>query len=307
MTDINTNNEIVGNTTVAETPDEEALRLAKELEKTQITDSDMDNVRRNLFGNGSTNTTIPASVSQGMMSHLFDGKSGFKTWQEKMRYYLVSINMERYLPEDPPIVPQGTTYVYTVGGMDTWAQGDYCCKGLILNRLLNDLFDLYSKAKSSKTLWLTLENKYKTDESRMQRFSTAKFLNFKMVDSKPIMEQVEALQRICQEIELEGMSICNVFKTNCLIEKLPPGWSDFKNYLNFKRKAMTFDDLIRRLMIEGNNRGAHAGAQNQGHDVNVAEHKAKLKGKGKGFSIPQKNLKVSSSTNFKKSNAERKF
>ncbi|CAD5318399.1 unnamed protein product [Arabidopsis thaliana] len=234
-------------------------------------------VRRNLFGNGSTNTTIRPSASQGMMPDLFDDKSGFKTWQDKMRYYLVSINMKRYLKEDPPIVLQCTTDVYTVGGMDTWAQGDYCCKGLILNRLVNDLFDLYSKAKSSKTLWLTLENKYKTDESGMQRFSTAKFLNFKMVDSKPIMEQVEALQLIFQEIELEGMSIYNVFKTNCLIEKLPPGLSDCK-YLNFKR-----------------------------HDVSVAEHKSKLKGNGKGFSIPQKNLKVSSTTNFKKNNPERKF
>jgi len=199
-------------------------------------------VRRNLFGNGSTNTTIRSSASQGMMPDLFDDKSGFKTWQDKIRYYLVSINMERYLKEDPPIVLQCTTDVYMVGGMDTWAQGEYCCKGLILNRLVNDLFDLYSKAKSSKTLWLTLENKYKTDESGMQRFSTAKFLNFKMVDFKLIMEQVEALQLIFQEIELEGMSIYNIFKTNCLIEKLPPGWSDFK-YLNFKRKAITSDDI----------------------------------------------------------------
>ncbi|XP_010445883.1 PREDICTED: uncharacterized protein LOC104728619 [Camelina sativa] len=159
--------------------------------------------------------------------------------------------MERYLTEDPPTLPQGATNVYVVGNFIT--------------------------------LWLALENKYKTDESGMQKFSNTKFLNFKMVDPKPIMEQVEALQRIFLEIELEEMSICNVFKMNCLIEKLPPGWSDFKHYLNFKR------------------------AQNQGHDVHVVEHKAKLKGKGNRIFIPHNTLKASSATNFKKSNLERKF
>nr|AAD25832.1 putative retroelement pol polyprotein [Arabidopsis thaliana] len=128
----------------------------------------MENMRQNLFSNGSTHTAIPPSASQGMM--------------------LYFINMERYLTEDPPTVPQGTTNVYAVGSMNTWAQGDYCCKGLILNRLVHDRFGLYNKSKSSKTLWLALENKYKTDESGRQRFSTTKFLNFKMVDSKQIME-----------------------------------------------------------------------------------------------------------------------
>ncbi|XP_010445316.1 PREDICTED: uncharacterized protein LOC104727963 [Camelina sativa] len=235
--------------TPVETPAELALRLAKELENTKLTDS-------------------------GMMPDKFDGKAGFKTWQNKMRYYLASMNMERYLTEDPPTLPQGDTDVYVVGSMDSWAQGDYCCKGQILNRLVNDLYDLYSMYKTSKALWLALETKYKTDESGMQKFSTTKFLNFEMVDSKPIMEQVEALQRIFQEIDLEGMSICNVFKTNCLVEKLPPGWSNFKHYLNFKRKAMSLDDLIHRLRVEDDNRGAHSDAQNQGHDVHVAEHKA---------------------------------
>jgi len=187
-TGINTNSEVVDTPTVLETPDEIALHLAKELEKTQIDDSGMENMRQNLFSNGSTHTAIPPSASQGMMLYLFDGKAGFKTWQDKMHYYLVNINMERYLTEDPPTVPQGTTDVYAVGSMNTWAQGDYCCKGLILNRLVHDRFGLYNKSKSSKTLWLALENKYKTDESGRQRFSTTKFLNFKMVDSKQIME-----------------------------------------------------------------------------------------------------------------------
>ena len=47
-----------------------------------------------------------------------------------------------------------------------------------------------------------------------------------------------------------------------VIEKLPPVWKDFKNYLKYKRKEMSIEDLVVRLRIEEDNResdkkGAH--------------------------------------------------
>ncbi|XP_070667957.1 uncharacterized protein [Malus domestica] len=38
------------------------------------------------------------------------------------------------------------------------------------------------------------------------------------------------------------------------IEKLPPSWKEFKNYLKHKRKEMTLEDLIVRLRIEEDNK-----------------------------------------------------
>ncbi|KAK5802498.1 hypothetical protein PVK06_030095 [Gossypium arboreum] len=40
-----------------------------------------------------------------------------------------------------------------------------------------------------------------------------------------------------------------------IIEKLPPTWNDFKNYLKHKRKEMSVEDLIVRLQIEEDNKG----------------------------------------------------
>ena len=39
-----------------------------------------------------------------------------------------------------------------------------------------------------------------------------------------------------------------------MIEKLPPSWTDFKNYLKHKRKEMKLEDLVIRLKIEEDNK-----------------------------------------------------
>ena len=41
-----------------------------------------------------------------------------------------------------------------------------------------------------------------------------------------------------------------------IIEKLPPLWKEFKNYLKHERKEMRLEDLIMRLRIEEDNRAS---------------------------------------------------
>ena len=49
--------------------------------------------------------------------------------------------------------------------------------------------------------------------------------------------------------------LSETFQVAAIIEKLPPTWKDFKNYLKKKRKEMSIEDLIIRLHIEEDNRG----------------------------------------------------
>ena len=46
----------------------------------------------------------------------------------------------------------------------------------------------------------------------------------------------------------------DVFQVAVIIEKLPPLWKDFKNYLKHKCKEMSVEDLIIRLKIEEDNK-----------------------------------------------------
>ena len=91
-----------------------------------------------------------------------------------------------------------------------------------------------------------------------------------MFDSKAILNQVQELQLIIHGILAEGMVISESFHVVAIIEKLPPAWNDFKNYLMHKRKEMTVEDLIVRLRIEEDNRGATK-KLNKTANLNVAK------------------------------------
>ena len=49
--------------------------------------------------------------------------------------------------------------------------------------------------------------------------------------------------------------LSKTFQVAAIIEKLSPTWKDFKNYLKHKRKEMSIEGLIIRLLIEEDNRG----------------------------------------------------
>ena len=55
-----------------------------------------------------------------------------------------------------------------------------------------------------------------------------------MIDSKTVMSQVQDYQLIMHDILSEGMVLSETFQVASMIEKLPPGWIDFKNYLKHK-------------------------------------------------------------------------
>ncbi|XP_019242644.1 PREDICTED: uncharacterized protein LOC109222783, partial [Nicotiana attenuata] len=141
----------------------------------------------------------------------------FKKWQQKMFFYLTTLSLQR---------------------------------------LEDGLYNVYSIMKTSRELWNALEKKYKTEYAGLKKFVAAKFLDFKMIDGKSVIMQVQELQVIVYDLLAEGMVINEAFQVAAFIEKLSPLWKDFKNYLKHKRKEMTLQDLIVRLRIEEDNKAA---------------------------------------------------
>ncbi|KAK3036155.1 hypothetical protein RJ639_029892 [Escallonia herrerae] len=166
-----------------------------------------------------------------------------------MLFYLTTLNLARFLQEDAPDLGENPDRK-TVAAVDAWKHSDFLCKNYILNGLDNALYKVYSPMVNAKALWESLERKYKTEDAGSKKFVVGKFLDFKMVDSKTVISQVQEFQLILHDIHAEGIVLGESFQVAVLIEKLPPTWKDFKNYLKHKRREMKLEDLIVRLRIK---------------------------------------------------------
>ncbi|KAF3650165.1 hypothetical protein FXO38_17311 [Capsicum annuum] len=82
-----------------------------------------------------------------------------------------------------------------------------------------------------------------------------------------------------------------------IVEKLPPLWKDFKNYLKHKRKEMIVEDLIVRLCIEEDNKAAEKRSKgnstiNGAHIVEEDQNNSKKRKKAEqGSNQPKKKFK----------------
>ncbi|VFQ81996.1 unnamed protein product [Cuscuta campestris] len=106
-----------------------------------------------------------------------------------------------------------------------------------------------ARAASAKELWTTLSNKYQAEDAGAKKFVVGKVLDFKMVDSKPVVSQAEELILIFNECTDEGMGVSEAFQVATIIHVLPPAWDEFRSYLKLKRKEMTIEQLLVRLRI----------------------------------------------------------
>ena len=144
----------------------------------------------------------------------------FKRWQQKMLFYLTTLNLVKVLKEDEPKSKEGDD-MQVIAAIDAWKQSDFLCKNYILNGLENTLYNVYSPIPTAKEIWKFLEKKYKTEDAGLKKFVVDRFLEYKMVDSKTVMSQVQELQIILHEIHAEKMVLSESFQVAAIIEKLP--------------------------------------------------------------------------------------
>nr|GEV44348.1 chlorophyll a-b binding protein 3C, chloroplastic [Tanacetum cinerariifolium] len=154
----------------------------------------------------------------------FNGKN-FKRWQQKMFFYLTTLGLARFLKETVPQVEPPPK---------------------------DPLYNVYCKTTTAKELGESLERKYKIEDAGTKKFVVARFMDYKMVDSKNVISQVE-----------------------------------FKNYLKHKQNEMSVEDLVTRLCIEEDNRLAQKDTYTpDSAKANMIEHagsssRSNPKGKGK--------------------------
>ncbi|GKC47589.1 hypothetical protein Tco_1065311 [Tanacetum coccineum] len=122
--------------------------------------------------------------------------------------------------------------------------------GLIFNGMSHPLFDIYQNVESSKELWDSLEAKYMDEDASSKKFLVSNFTNYKMTDSRPIMEQYNELLGILGRFTQHRMNMDEAIQVSCIIDKLPPPWKDFKHTLKHKKEELTLVELGSYLRIK---------------------------------------------------------
>ncbi|GKB28714.1 zinc finger, CCHC-type containing protein [Tanacetum coccineum] len=108
-----------------------------------------------------------------------------------------------------------------------WDNDDYVYRGLILK-----------------------EAKYLAEDASSKKFLVSNFINYKMTDSRLIMEQYNELLGILGRFTQHKMNMDEAIQVSCIIDKLFPSWKDFKHTLKHKKEELTLVELGSHLRIE---------------------------------------------------------
>lgn len=243
--------------------------------------------------------TMASFLNPNVQLDRFDG-TNFTRWKGKLFFLLTVLKIAYVL--DPNLLP-----ISEAKDDDTDEEkaarkkrqdDEVMCRGHILNTLSDRLYDLYNSMETPKEIWNALEYKYKTEKEGTDKFLILKYLEFTMVDTKSVLDQIHELQVLVTKLRELKVEISEPFQVGAVIAKLPQSWNDYRKKLLHRRDDITLEELQKHLRIEEETRSRdHKSNPQDSSKVNVAE--------ANKF---QKNFKVNNDKKFKKSgNDQKKF
>ncbi|GJR14139.1 putative reverse transcriptase domain-containing protein [Tanacetum coccineum] len=133
---------------------------------------------------------ISAPVTNIVANHAekpekFNGHN-FKRWQQKMFFYLTTLNLARFLKGTAPQVELlrecQPSNAHDVEAAEACKHLDFLCYNDVLIGLVDSLYNMYYKTTTTKELWESLERKYKTKDVVTKKFVVAHFFGFQDED-----------------------------------------------------------------------------------------------------------------------------
>ncbi|GJQ90820.1 zinc finger, CCHC-type containing protein [Tanacetum coccineum] len=146
----------------------------------------------------------------------------FRRWQKKMHFLLSSMSVVYVLTTPMPEDRGDNPTVEQVRKRAKWDNDDYD----------------------------TLEAKYMAEDASSKKFIVSNFINYKMTDLRPVLEQFNDLFGILGRFTQHKMNMDESIQVSCIIDKLPPSWKDFKHTLKHLKDELTLVELGSHLRIE---------------------------------------------------------
>ncbi|XP_012490128.1 uncharacterized protein LOC105802804 [Gossypium raimondii] len=184
----------------------------------------------------------------------FYGKN-YHCWAEHMELFLKQLQIAYVLTDPCPslnISSEATSEELAQAKVaeKKWMNDDYLCHHCILSALSDNLYYQFSKkAKTAKELWEELKLVYLYEEFGTKRAQVRKYIEFQIVDERPIVEQMQELNIIADSIVATGIMVDENFHVSAIISKLPPSWKDFCVKL-MREEHLPFWMLMEQVRVE---------------------------------------------------------
>ncbi|XVE73698.1 hypothetical protein DITRI_Ditri11bG0139700 [Diplodiscus trichospermus] len=196
----------------------------------------------------------------------FDGKN-YHSWAEQLELFLKQLQIAYVLTDPCPSITlsseaSGKESAQAKTAERKWMNDDYLCRHSILSSLSDNLYYQFSKkTKAAKELWEELKLVYLYEEFGTKRSQVRKYIEFQIVEGRPIFEQMQELNSITDSIVAAGMTIDENFHVSVIISKLPPSWKDFCVKL-LREEHLPFWMLMDRIRVEEESRYGVKQAEN---------------------------------------------
>ncbi|KAK1378365.1 hypothetical protein POM88_025109 [Heracleum sosnowskyi] len=211
-----------------------------------------------------TTYRFPQSIDLSGMPDKFGGGVGFSRWQKKMKLWLTVKGLWSVVQYEKPVIDQEKAETLKAYAM--WEEKDGVARAAILAALANTLFDVYSSDSfTAKLLWEKLDQTHNTDSQGLEKYSVARFLDFKLVDTKSMTEQAHEFEMLVHALKESGMDLPEKFQVMAVIEKLPKSWEEFALSLKRQKGDITWTNLMLDISVQEQHKSK------QGH-VMPAEH-----------------------------------
>lgn len=162
--------------------------------------------------------------------------TNFTWWQQKVLFFLTMVKLGYIMNDDLEVISNLKLEDDTTLKRRKRKEDEFLCKGHILNVLSNILYNHYRQAASAKKLRRLLESKYKIKEAGNQKFLISNYIDYKISNNKPILDQVYDLQLIISDMKTVGIDLVEDFQVGVIISKLSSTWNNYKKKLKHEEK-----------------------------------------------------------------------
>jgi len=147
----------------------------------------------------------------------------YTRWMDKMIFLLTSLKIYYILDLNLSALPEAQEDESATMTVKVKREEDeVLCRGYILNTLTSRLYDIFSKLKSPKEIWVALETHYKQEKSSFDCFLALKFFEYEITENKPIMDQVHEIQMLISKLSDLDIKVPDSLQVGAVLSKLPP-------------------------------------------------------------------------------------